>query len=78
VIAAIDSDTEIPRTLAESGAGIAVPPDNEVDFISALQILISDGNKRVAMGALGRTWVERHASASAVAKRYEAIYLDNR
>ncbi len=78
VVAAIDSDTEIPRTLAESGAGIAVPPDNEVDFISALQILISDGNKRVAMGALGRTWVERHASASAVAKRYEAIYLDNR
>ncbi len=78
VVAAIDSGTEIPRTLAESGAGIAVAPDNEAEFISALQILISDGAKRVAMGALGRTWVEHHASAGAVAKRYEAIYLNNR
>ena len=78
VLAAIDSNTEIPRTLAESGAGIAVGPDNEADFISALQILISDGVKRNEMGALGRTWVEHHASAGAVAKRYEAIYLNNR
>jgi colanic acid biosynthesis glycosyl transferase WcaI len=78
VVAAIDSGTEIPRTLAESGAGIAVAPDNEADFISALQILISDGTKRNAMGELGRTWVEHHASAGAVAKRYEAIYLNNR
>jgi len=78
VVAAIDAGTEIPRTLAERGAGIAVAPDNEAEFISALQILISDGAKRVAMGALGRTWVEQHASAGAVAKRYEAIYLNNR
>ena len=78
VLAAIDSNTEIPRTLAESGAGIAVAPDNEADFISALQILISDGVRRDEMGALGRTWVEHHASAGAVAKRYEAIYLNNR
>ena len=78
VLAAIDSNTEIPRTLAESGAGIAVAPDNEADFVSALQILISDGVKRDEMGALGRTWVEHHASAGAVAKRYEAIYLNNR
>jgi colanic acid biosynthesis glycosyl transferase WcaI len=78
VLAAIDSDTEIPRTLAESGAGIAVAPDNEADFISALKILISSVVKRDEMGALGRTWVERHASAGAVAKRYEAIYLNNR
>jgi colanic acid biosynthesis glycosyl transferase WcaI len=78
VLAAIDSNTEIPRTLAESGAGIAVAPDNEADFISALQILISDGVKRNEMGVLGRTWVEHHASAGAVAKRYEAIYLNNR
>ena len=78
VVAAIDSGTEIPRILAESGAGIAVAPDNEAEFISALQILISDGGKRVALGALGRTWVEQHASAGAVAKRYEAIYLNYR
>ena len=78
VVAAIDAGTEIPRTLAESGAGIAVAPDNEAEFILALQILISDGAKRVAMGALGRIWVEHHASAGAVAKRYEAIYLNNR
>ncbi len=78
VVAAIDPATEIPRTLAASGAGLAVVPDNEDAFISALQILISDGPRRIEMGALGRAWVEQHASAAAVAKRYEAIYLNNR
>ncbi|TSA52088.1 MAG: glycosyltransferase WbuB [Actinobacteria bacterium] len=78
VVGAIDPDTEIPRTLASSGAGLAVKPDDEAAFIAALQLLISDRPKRAEMGALGRTWVEHHASAAAIAKRYEAIYLNNR
>jgi len=78
VVAAIDLDTEIPRTLASCGAGLAVAPDNEAAFISALQTLISDSPKCVEMGSLGRGWVEHHASPAAVAKRYEAIYLNNR
>lgn len=78
VLAAIDEGTEIPRILAESGAGLAVPPDNEHAFIDALQTLLNDQNLRESMGINGRAWVLRHASPTAVAAAYEAIYLNYR
>ncbi len=78
VLAAIDEGSEIPRILAESGAGLSVPPDNERAFIAALTTLCNDQNLRESMGAKGRTWVEQHASPAAVAAAYEAIYLNNR
>ena len=78
VLAAIDEGSEIPRILAESGAGLSVPPDNERAFIAALTTLCNDQNLRESMGAKGRAWVEQHASPAAVAAAYEAIYLNNR
>ena len=41
-VAAIDADTEVPRILAESGAGIAVPPDQAGPFVAALRALVDD------------------------------------
>jgi colanic acid biosynthesis glycosyl transferase WcaI len=78
VLAAIDEGSEIPRILAESGAGLSVPPDNENAFIEALRSLSIDQNLRDRMGVNGRVWVEQHASPGAVAAAYEAIYLNNR
>jgi colanic acid biosynthesis glycosyl transferase WcaI len=78
VLAAIDEGSEIPRILAESGAGLSVPPDNENAFIEALRSLSINQNLRDRMGANGRVWVEQHASPGAVAAAYEAIYLNNR
>jgi colanic acid biosynthesis glycosyl transferase WcaI len=78
VLAAIDEGSEIPRILAESGAGLSVPPDNENAFIEALRSLSIDQNLRETMGLNGRVWVEQHASPGAVAAAYEAIYLNNR
>ena len=78
VLAAIDEGSEIPRILAESGAGLSVPPDNEIAFIEALKTLLNDQNSRDRMGVNGRVWVEQHASPGAVAAAYEAIYLNNR
>ena len=78
VLAAIDEGSEIPRILAESGAGLSVPPDNENAFIEALKTLLNDQNSRDRMGVNGRVWVEQHASPGAVAAAYEAIYLNNR
>jgi colanic acid biosynthesis glycosyl transferase WcaI len=78
VLAAIDEGSEIPRILAESGAGLSVPPDNENAFIEALRSLSIDQNLRETMGINGRVWVEQHASPGAVAAAYEAIYLNNR
>jgi colanic acid biosynthesis glycosyl transferase WcaI len=78
MLAAIDPNTEIPNMLRESGAGIAVEPDNAPAFIEALGELVSNQELLLEMGARGRNWVETHASPASVAAQYEAIFLANR
>ena len=78
MLAAIDPGTEIPNMLQQSGAGVAVEPDNSQAFIEALSQLISRHEQLHEMGSRGRTWVETHASPASVAAQYEAIFLANR
>jgi len=78
MLAAIDLNTEIPSMLQQSGAGVAVEPDNSPAFIEALGRLVSNRNQLHEMGANGRNWVETHASPASVAAQYEAIFLANR
>jgi len=78
MLAAIDPGTEIPNMLEQSGAGVAVEPENSAAFIEALSQLVSKRNQLHEMGASGRTWVETHASPASVAAQYEAIFLANR
>ena len=73
VLAAIDAGTAIPRLLAESGAGVSVPPDDPEQFTSAVRELVSDRRRLVAMGEAGRRWVETAVSPAAVAEAYEAL-----
>lgn len=78
IIAAIDPDTEIPRILAASGAGVTVPPEDAAEFIAALRRLVDQPELRVEMGSKGRRWVEQHASPAAVALAYEALFIKYR
>ena len=78
MLAAIDLNTEIPNMLQQSGAGIAVEPDNAPAFIEALGRLVNNQDQLSEMGANGRKWVETHASPASVAARYEEIFLANR
>jgi len=78
MLAAIDLNTEIPNMLQQSGAGVAVEPDNSPAFIEALGRLVSNRIQLHEMGANGRKWVETHASPASVAAQYEAIFLANR
>lgn len=78
MLAAIDLNTEIPNMLQQSGAGVAVEPDNSHAFIQALGRLVSNRDQLSEMGANGRKWVETHASPASVAAQYEAIFLANR
>lgn len=73
VVAAIDAGTEVPRILAESGAGTAVPPDEPAPFVDALRDLLADRERAAAMGAAGRRWVERTVSPAAVGQAYDAL-----
>ena len=74
IVAAIDAGTEVPRILAASNAGLAVPPDNADAFVSALATLIDDPQRRATMGANGRAWVLQAASPAAVARAYAQLF----
>ena len=73
VVAAIDPDTAVPRILADSGGGVAVPPDDAPAFIEAIRSMVGDPGRAGLLGALGREWVEREASPAAVGAAYDDL-----
>jgi colanic acid biosynthesis glycosyl transferase WcaI len=73
VLASVDPGTEVDRTIRLAGAGLCVPPDDEARFIEALRTLIDAPDRREAMGASGRRFVEGWVSPQAVAGRYEDL-----
>jgi colanic acid biosynthesis glycosyl transferase WcaI len=73
VLAAVDPGTEVPRMLAASGGGVAVPPDDLEAFCRALEGLLADPDHAADLGIAGRAWVEHAASPAAVAAAYEHL-----
>jgi colanic acid biosynthesis glycosyl transferase WcaI len=73
VVAAIDVDSEIPRLLADAGAGVSVDPDDADAFVAAIESLIDDPDRSAAMSASGRAWAERNASPASVGVRYDEL-----
>ena len=78
VIAAIDPNTEIPRLLERSGAGVSVAPDDADALRAAITELVDAPTVRESLGKNGREWVERHASPRAVAVAYEGLFAADR
>ena len=73
VVAAIDPDTAVPRILADSGGGVAVPPDDAPAFIDAIRSMVGDPARCARLGALARAWVEQEASPAAVGGAYDDL-----
>lgn len=73
VVAAIDAGTEVTRILAESGAGVSVPPDDPEAFTAAIAQMLDDSSALRARGESGRKWVESHVSPRAVASSYLSL-----
>ena len=73
VVAAIDPGTAVPRILEESGAGLAVDPDDVEAFVDALSRLIDDPDRAAAMGDAGRRWAVANASPVAVGQAYSDL-----
>ena len=73
VLASIDEGTAVPAILAESGGGVAVPPDDLAAFVAALRELLAGPERATAMGVAGRAWVEREASPVAVGAAYHQL-----
>jgi len=75
LVASVDPGTEVARTVAAAGAGIAVDPEDPDAFTAAIHELLDDPARAAAMGASGRRFVETWASPAAVAEAYEALFV---
>jgi colanic acid biosynthesis glycosyl transferase WcaI len=75
VVASIDPGTEVPRIIADAGAGVAVPPDDSEVLIAALRALVDEPREAREMGNRGRAWVERNASPAAVGVAYDRLIV---
>ncbi len=74
VVACVDPGTEVPRILAASGGGVALPPDDPAALVAALRALVADPGTCRDMGRKGRTWVESHVSPRAVARAWLDLF----
>lgn len=76
VLASVDADSEVPRTLDRAGAGLSVSPDDTDGFMKALQRLVENVDERRRMGEAARRFVESWPSPADVAESYEALFRE--
>ena len=74
LIASVDVGSEVARVVDESGAGVAVPPDDAEAFTKAVRRFVEAPAEGAAMGEAGRRWIERWASPARVAQAYEELF----
>ena len=74
LIASVDAGSEVARVVEQSGAGLAVPPEDAEAFTKAVRRLIEDAPAARRMGVAGRAWVESWASPARVAQAYEDLF----
>ncbi|MFN2586713.1 MAG: glycosyltransferase family 4 protein [Actinomycetota bacterium] len=74
LIASVDVGSEVARVVEDSGAGVAVPPEDPEAFTKAVRRLIEHPAEARAMGEAGRRWVEAWASPGRVAQAYEELF----
>lgn len=73
VIASIDEDSDLAKTLRSGGAGIVTAPGNVEDFCRAITDLYQDPAQRESLGRSGAEYMARHYSPQAVVDQYEAL-----
>jgi colanic acid biosynthesis glycosyl transferase WcaI len=76
LVASVDEGSEIQRVVEQSGAGIAVPPEDPEQFTKAIRRLLDAPDDARRMGEAGREFVEGLASPAAVARSYEELFQE--
>jgi len=74
VLASVDEGSEVQRIIEAAGAGVAVPPEDEGAFVTALRDLVNDVERRTQMEKAARAYVENATSPRAVAQAYEELF----
>lgn len=61
------------KNVERTRSGVVVAPEAEADWLAAADALMSDADRRVAMGDAGRAYAETNFEIGRVADRFEAI-----
>jgi colanic acid biosynthesis glycosyl transferase WcaI len=75
-VASVDPGSEIANIARDSGAGVAVPPEDAESFTKAIRRLADAEEERREMGQRARSFVETWASPAGVAERYEQLFVE--
>jgi colanic acid biosynthesis glycosyl transferase WcaI len=73
IVASVDEDSDLAKTLRSGGAGIVTSPGNVEDFSRAVMELYQDPARRESLGRSGAEYMARHYSPQAVVDQYEAM-----
>lgn len=76
IVASVDRDTEVARTVEAADAGIAVGPDDPEAFTEAIRRMLASPSDAERRGRSGRRFVEGWASPAAVARSYEDLFTE--
>lgn len=73
VIVASDEDSELAWVVKESGAGWAVPPDDEIALAHAIEEAYQRRSELPRMGQIARQYIEQYYSKQVVAQQYDRL-----
>ena len=72
-VLSVPADNLAARVVTRERAGVVVPPGDPGALAAAVGALLSDDERRRAMGAAGRAYAERAFDLGAIASRFEAV-----
>ncbi len=75
-ITIVEPGGDTPKLLAESGAGVNVPPGQPMALASAIRRLKENPALREEMGRSGRAYAESYFSVEKCAEAYEKLFLE--
>lgn len=74
ILASIPKDNLAARIIEEVGAGLAVPPGDEANFLAAGRSLANDEALRRRMGESARSYAERTFDINAISSQFIGIF----
>ena len=74
VLASIDPGSEVDLTITAAHAGRAVPPEDEAEFLRALDQMLADPDALITMGRNGHAYLAETYSPAAQAEAFDSLF----
>lgn len=75
ILGAMPRENLAARIITEQGSGLCVEPENTLDFVTGAVQLRNDAGLRSEMGKRARGYAERAFQVSAIADRFEGLFV---